>query len=343
MKIKKNLVAGFIISFIALGLLVLKFTGQEQQPCIEYTNSFSENFHTADFKDGKKCSVANWPSGPVQLNYLGGNFEVTLPAGMGARMYVVAAGDFDGNGYPDLVGLDYNTFELKMVWNRYGDANFDGVDDDNIIFQVDNSRIFDTGLTCGPASITVGDYNKDGLLDFFFYKNGNDTFTHNNFVACMYINQGTANNPVFYGRNDSRNVNFTNAFRTAGIYCNWAANHLHTVDIDKDGDEDILVASQDKIFLLKNPGVTDWHDISKWDVNELKYDRRTGYSAPTPDGYENRGTSAVSSGDFDLDGDIDVVAGSVNDWPYLAYYLNDGAAILVSAKFLFLSLMLPEL
>jgi hypothetical protein len=60
-------------------------------------------------------------------------------------MYVVAAGDFDGNGYPDLVGLDYNTFELKMVWNRYGDANFDGVDDDNIIFQVDNSEVFPTG------------------------------------------------------------------------------------------------------------------------------------------------------------------------------------------------------
>jgi len=325
MKIKKNLLAGLIICLMPFGLMVLKFTGQEQQVCVEYTNSFSENFHTADFKDGKKCSVANWPSGPVQLNYLGGNFEVTSPAGMGARMYVVAAGDFDGNGYPDLVGLDYNTFELKMVWNRYGDANFDGVDDDNIIFQVDNSKIFDTGLNCGPASITVGDYNKDGLLDFFFYKNGNDSFSHSNFVACMYINQGTADNPVFYGRNDSRNVNFTNAFTTARIYCNWAANHLHTVDIDQDGDDDILVASQDKIFLINNPGVTNWHDISKWEVKELTYDRRTGYSAPTPDGYENRGTSAVSSGDFDLDGDIDIVAGSVNDWPYLAYYLNDGA------------------
>jgi len=70
----------------------------------------------------------------------------------------------------------------------------------------------------------------------------------------MYINQGTADNPVFYGRNDSRNVNFTNAFTTAGIYCNWAANHLDTVDIDQDGDDDILVASQDKIFLINNPG-----------------------------------------------------------------------------------------
>jgi len=57
-----------------------------------------------------------------------------------------------------------------MVWNSYYDGNGDEIDDDGIIFQVDNSRIFDTGLNVGPASITVGDYNGDGLLDFFFYK-----------------------------------------------------------------------------------------------------------------------------------------------------------------------------
>jgi len=98
---------------ISSALLVLKFVGQEQAVCVEYTNSFTENFQTDDYKDKAGSSVANWPSGPIHLNYLGGNFEVTEPAGMGATMYVVAAGDFNGDGKPDLVGLDYNTFELK--------------------------------------------------------------------------------------------------------------------------------------------------------------------------------------------------------------------------------------
>lgn len=319
---KAILILGIIL--IGTVLLVLKFTGQQQAVCVEYTNSFTENFDTDQYKDKPNCSVANWPTGPIHLNYLGGNFEVTQPAGMGARMYVVAAGDFNGDGKPDLVGLDYNTYELKMVWNNFNDANGDEIDDDGIVFQVDNSRIFDTGLTVGPASITAGDYNGDGLLDFFFYKNANDTFTHNNFVACMYINQGTRDNPVFYPRTDPRNLNFTNRFIAAGIYCNWAANHLHTVDIDKDGDQDVLVASQDKIFLVRNPGQFRWSNLSEWDVSELNYDQRTGYIAPTPGGFADRGTSAVAAGDFDLDGDIDVVAGSVNGWPYLVYYQNDG-------------------
>ena len=322
MKGKKIFIFGIMI--VCATFLVLKFTGQEQQPCLEYTSSFTENFDTVDYKDSNNCSVANWPPGPVQLNYLGANFEITQPEGMGARMYVVAAGDFNGNGRPDLVGLDYNTFELKMVWNNFNDADGDGIDDDGIIFVVDNSKVFDTGLNVGPASITAGDYNGDGLLDFFFYKNANDSFSYSNFVACMYINQGTATDPVFHPRTDPRNLNFTSKFMDEGIYCNWAANHLHTVDIDKDGDQDILVASEDKIFLIRNPGELRWSDISEWNISELNYNQRTGYTGPAPGGYQDRGTSAVSASDFDLDGDIDVIAGSVNAWPYLVYYQNDG-------------------
>ncbi len=338
MRKKTILILG--ITIIGAALIVLKFTGQvqPQTPCIEYTSSFTENFNTDEYKDKVNSSVGKWPPGPVQLNYLGGNFEVTQPAGMGARMYVVAAGDFNSNGKPDLVGLDLNDFSLKMVWNRFNDANGDGIDDDGIVFQVDNSFIIDTGLTVGPASITVGDYNGDELLDIFFYKNGNDSFSYSNFVACMYINQGTRENPVFYTRTDPRNLNFTARFQAARIYCNWAANHLHTVDLDKDGDHDILVASEDKIFLVKNPGPLRWSNINEWEINELNYDQRTGYRNPTPDGRTDRGTSAVAAGDFDLDGDIDIVAGSVNAWPYLVYYQNDG-----TGKFTRSEIPIPDL
>ncbi|MBC7364698.1 MAG: VCBS repeat-containing protein [Candidatus Aminicenantes bacterium] len=323
----------FLISLmiIATVLAALKFSAQQPDPqaCIEITSSFTENFGTTDFKDVDNSSVANWPPGPVKLNRLGANFEITTPTGMGAKLYVCDAGDFDGDGYPDLVGLDISSeadFSLKLIRNLFSDVDGDGQDDDGIIYQVDNddnNKIFDSGLTCGPAAITVGDYNGDGLLDFFFYKNGDDSFSYSNFVAVMYINQGTTTNPVFYSRTDSRNLDFTDIFKDKEIYCNWAANHLYTVDIDKDGDLDILVASQDKIFLMKNPGPSRF-SLDEWSVQELNYDKRTGYIAPTPGGYPDRGTSAVAAADFDLDGDIDVVCGSVNGWRYLVYYQNDG-------------------
>ncbi len=322
------------IILIGLAFLFLKFSGQQPQPCIEYSGDFNENFNTDDYKDKVNSSVANWPPGPVHLNYLGANFAVTQPSGMGGHIYVCAPGDFDGDGMPDLIGLDIATganYSLKLIRNRYQDLNGDGVDDDGIIFQVDNTKIFDSGLTVGPASITAGDYNGDGLLDFFFYKNRNDSFSYTEFVACMYINQGTATDPIFYDRNDPRNLNFTAKFQAAEIYCNWAANHLCTVDIDKDGDLDILVASEDKIFLLRNPGKTNF-TLDSWQIGELNYNERTGYKAPVPGGFTDRGTSAVAAGDFDLDGDIDVVAGSVNAWPYLAYYKNDGTGRFIRSE-----------
>jgi len=77
------IIIGIIV--ISSALLVLKFVGQEQAVCVEYTNSFTENFQTDDYKDKASSSVANWPSGPIHLNYLGGNFEVTQPAGDGSQ------------------------------------------------------------------------------------------------------------------------------------------------------------------------------------------------------------------------------------------------------------------
>ncbi|MGQ9470307.1 MAG: PilC/PilY family type IV pilus protein [Candidatus Aminicenantales bacterium] len=314
------------ITLIGLTLFILKFSGQQPTPCTETEGRFNENFDTDDFKDKVNSSVANWPPGPVHLNYLGANFAVTAPTGMGGHIYVCAPADFDGDGLPDLVGLDIASranYSLKLIRNAYEDLDGDGQDDNGIIFRVDNNKIFDSSLIVGPASITAGDYNDDGLVDFFFYKNRYDSFSYSDFVACMYINQGTKTDPVFFPRSDPKNLNFTARFQAAGIYCNWAANHLCTVDIDKDGDLDILVASQDKIFLLRNPGKTNF-TLDSWEISELNYNERTGYKAPVPGGFTDRGTSAVTAGDFDLDGDIDVVAGSVNAWPYLAYYKNDG-------------------
>ncbi len=303
-----------IITFIATHLWT-------QQQCNEYTGTFTEDFSTLTYKDHEWCSVRNWTPAPIALNYLGANFEVTEPSGMGARIYVCDSGDFDGDGMPDLIGLDITTDpnnRLILIRNHYTDVNGDGQDDDGVVFLIDETEVYEQGnhLDVGPASITVGDYNGDGLLDFFFYKNLSDEFGYTQFLAAMYINVGNATDPDFNTYDVLPSLDFTSKFMSAGIYANWAADHLASVDIDGDTDVDLLVISQDKIFLVRNPGLGNF-DLSNFAISELAYDQDTGFTS-------GRGGSSVDAADFDKDGDIDVIGATVMDVDHLVYYDNDG-------------------
>jgi hypothetical protein len=106
---------------------------------------------------------------------------------------------------------------------------------------------------------------------------------------------------------------------SAGIYCHWAADHLASVDIDGDTDVDILVISEDKIFLIRNPGPGNF-DLSNFTISELAYDQNTGFTVGSP----SRGGSTIDAADFDKDGDVDIIGGTVNDVDHLVYYENDG-------------------
>jgi outer membrane protein assembly factor BamB len=303
-----------ILAFIAIHL-------RAQQQCNEYTGNHTEDFSTLTYKDHAWCSVRNWTPAPITLNYLGANFEVTEPSGMGARIYVCDSGDFDGDGRPDLIGLDITTDpdnRLILIRNNYADINGDGVDDDGVVFLIDETEVYEQGLhlDVGPASITTGDYNGDGLLDFFFYKNQADEFGYTQFLAAMYINVGTATDPDFNTYDVLPSLDFTSEFMSAGIYANWAADHLASVDIDGDTDVDLLVISEDKIFLVRNPGPAGF-DLSNFTISELAYDQNTGFTT-------GRGGSSVDAADFDKDGDIDVIGATVMDVDHLVYYQNDG-------------------
>ncbi len=317
-KIKKIVVIFFPL-IIIISFFALKFWAQED--CIEYLGGiFTENFNTEDYKDVDNTSVSYWPPGPISLNWLGGDLQVTAPSGMGAKIYVCDAGDFDGDGYPDLIGLDITdgTDEAKLILlrNKFEDLNDDGIDDDGIIFQIDYNEIYDIDLDADVSSITVGDYNNDGLLDFFFLKNKSDDPVYDEFLAAMYINVGTETDPDFQPYYQSPNLNFTSKFMDAQIYIRWTADHLCSVDIDKDGDTDVLVISQDQIFLVRNPGPSNF-DLGNFDIAEINYDQPSGFTI-------DMGGSTIDAADFDNDGDIDIVAGTVTDIAYLVFYENDG-------------------
>ncbi len=320
---RKKAAVLFLPLFILICFFAVKFWAQEE--CVEYLGGiFTENFNTEDYKDIDNTSAAYWPPGPISLNWLGGKLAITTPWGMGSRIYVCDAGDFDGDGYPDLIGLDIGDnpitglpyYRLILIRNIFEDLDEDGLDDDGVIFRIDPTEVYDIDLDVGPASITTGDYNNDGLLDFFFYKNDSDNVVYDKFVAGMYINTGTATDPDFSPYYQSPTLNFTSRFQSAGIYCRWAADHLVSVDIDQDGDTDVLVISQNQIFLVRNPGPGSF-DINNFDIVELNYDQPPGFDI-------DMGGSTIDAADFDNDGDSDIVAGSVADLAYIVFYENDG-------------------
>jgi hypothetical protein len=318
----------FYLAAIVAGALALKLVAQVT--CTMSSGTFTENFSTVTYKDSAKTAVYGWTpdtgqGSPIELPRLGANFAVTKPGGMGAHIYVTDAGDFNGDGYPDLIGLELrgpsgspqDTSRLVFLRNNFpvsGTASW--VMDTSVLNDPYSAYI-------GPGALTVGDFNGDGLLDFFFMRNGADEFGYTNFNAVMYINVGTRTAPLFRVRTNSANLDFTSAFQTATIYCNWAANHLCAVDIDKDGDIDILAISQNKIFLVRNPGSANFR-LNRFQIAELSYNQNTGFAWTGGGGFTNRGGSCIGAADFDHDGDIDIVCGSVNNYAYLVYYKNDG-------------------
>ena len=320
---KQRAALGAVLLLSVLAVTAVHFSAQTV--CDSATVTFAENFNTVNFKDVANSSVASWPSGPITLSYIGSSFTVTEPAGMGAYIYTAASGDFDGDGKNDLIGLDIESSKNQLVFvkNFWEDEDGDSVDDDGTVFTAYVHQPYETGLTCGPAAMCSGDFNNDGLLDFFFMKNQTDQFGYTNFVAAMYINRGSTTNPSFRGHTQSPNLDFSSLFQSKGVYINWAGNHVCAVDIDRDGDLDILAISQDKIFLLRNPGKTNFA-LNKFSLAELGYDRKTGYMTSLGDGFTQRGGSAISSADVNGDGFTDIVCGSVNNYHYLAIYINDG-------------------
>jgi hypothetical protein len=335
---KKTKIILLLLPFVVMISIIATHVWTQQQ-CTEYTGTFTEDFSTLTYKDHAWCSVRNWTPAPITLNYLGANFEVTEPAGMGARIYMCGSGDFDGDGLPDLIGLDITTDpdnRLILIRNHYSDLNGDGEDDDGIVFLIDETEVYEEGihLDVGPGSITTGDYNGDGLLDFFFYKNQIDEFGYTQFLAAMYINTGTATDPDFSPHDIAPSLDFTADFMSAGIYINWVGDHLASVDIDGDTDVDILVISEDKIFLVRNPGAGNF-DLINFDISELNYDQKTGFTVGAP----TRGGSSIDAADFDKDGDVDIIGGSVNDVDHLVYYQNDGMGYFTRSE---IPILVPE-
>ncbi len=169
----------------------------------------------------------------VFLNNGSGSFTVAngSPIALSSDSYMVAAGDFRGNGIMDLVVVDNGGNTLEVLLGN-GNGTF-------------QSPASITGTASGAKFVTVGDYNGDGELDF---------------ATCDAA--GTIG--IYFGNGDG-------TFQAASILSTGARNCLYIVTADFDGDgfpdlDATIYSNRSSVVYLSRPAETAAASISSVDV-----------------------------------------------------------------------------
>jgi hypothetical protein len=205
-------------------------------------------------------------------------------------MTAVAA-DFDDDGWPDIyVACDSVPSVLFM-------NNHDGTFREEALAR--GVALSDDGVEQAGMGVGVGDYNLDGRLDIFKTHFSDDT-------SVLYRNLGKGN--------------FDDATEIAHLavetrFTGWGAG---IVDLDNDGNPDLLlvtgtvypeVATKLPAYPAKTPRVV-FRNLGNGRFDELIEEAGLGIAAA----HSSRG---AAFGDFDNDGDIDVLIVNLNEPPSL--------------------------
>jgi hypothetical protein len=212
----------------------------------------------------------------------------SVPPGYG--MTVVAA-DFDNDGWPDIyVACDTSP---SLLFRNKHDGTFEEVGLPN------GCSVSDDGLEQAGMGVGVGDVNLDGNLDIFKTHFMDDT-------NVLYVNDGKGY--------------FDNQTIAAGLgvetrYVNWGAG---IVDLDNDGDPDLFyvtgnvypeVERKRPQYQLKTPRVI-FRSLGAGKFEELVDQGGPGIS-------EAHCSRGCAFGDFDNDGDVDILIVNLNEPPSL--------------------------
>ncbi|HUH62293.1 MAG TPA: CRTAC1 family protein [Terracidiphilus sp.] len=221
--------------------------------------------------------------------------DVSEKAGMwstlGAYALSAVAADFDNDGWPDIYVADDSTAAVLYVNQRDGTFKDEAIEA-GVAYSPD-------GKPQAGMGVSVGDYNRDGMLDIVKTNFAGDTDS-------LYMNLGENS--------------FDDRTYQAGLGINtrllgWGVSFL---DMDNDGWLDILVANghvypevdgtqvdaayAERKYLYRNLRNGQFEDVS--------LSGGTGLSTPA----KARGFAV---GDYDNDGDLDAVVNCVNAPPQL--------------------------
>ena len=203
----------------------------------------------------------------------------------------VLTADFDNDGWPDIYVANDSTQSLLYQNKKNGKFVDIGMDS--------GSALSADGKPQAGMGVSAADYDLDGNLDIVKTNFAGDT-------PSLYHNLGGAN--------------FEDATFTAGLgahtqYLGWGCGFL---DMDNDGWPDILICNghvYPEVEQLKTEaGYAQrkllYRNLRNRRFQDVSEQAGPGISAPSA----SRG---CAFGDFDNDGDVDVVVNTVNDFPQL--------------------------
>ena len=253
-------------------------------------------------QDGKdEILVANFGdiTGNISIFSEGGTLVKELFNAPGAIRCQVH--DFDGNGLPDIAALTGDARENISIYFNQGSHQYERVE------------VVNTHSAYGHTYFELQDFNQDGHMDFLTANGDTDADPFNTLKSYhgvrIYQNDGQNNFELEY------------------FYPMYGAHFAKAADFDQDGDLDIAASAFFPDFSLENP--EQFVYLENRGNNQFK---------PTthPETYQGRWMT-LDIGDYDLDGDVDIVLGGgylplgmVVD--YMDKYkklVKDGKAVLV--------------
>jgi hypothetical protein len=201
------------------------------------------------------------------------------------------AADFDEDGWPDIFVACDTSPSLLLMNNHDGTFREEGIER--------GAALNDDGVEQAGMGVGIGDYNLDGHLDLFKGHFTDDT-------SALYRNDGKGN--------------FSDVTRSAGLgvetrFTGWGAG---IVDLDNDGYPDLFLVTGNVYpeldgklpgYPYKTPRVI-FRNFGNGKFEELIEVAGSGMAAM----HSSRG---CAFGDFDNDGDLDVLIINLNEPPSL--------------------------
>jgi len=244
------------------------------------------------------CGPRGLPPGSLSLYHNNGDgtfTDVTGKSGIGklkgSYAMTAAAADFDNDGWPDIYVACDSTPSFLLRNNHDGTFTDIGLES--------GVALNEDGMEQAGMGVAVGDYNLDGNLDIFKTHFADDT-------NILYRNDGKCN---------FQDVTIGAGLAVETRFIGWGAG---IVDLDNDGHPDVFFVTgsvypevEAKLpgYPYKTPRVL-FRNLGDGKFEELM--AQAGPAMQTP--HASRG---CAFGDFDNDGDIDIVIVNMNEPPSL--------------------------